>query len=42
MRTLRKIYLHINFLFFNKNELNLTKDYISKMKDIQDIKYSIL
>ena len=28
--------------FFNKNELNFTKDYLSKMKDIQDIKYSIL
>ena len=28
--------------FFNKNELNNTKDYLSKIKEIQDIKYSIL
>ena len=28
--------------FFNKNELNNTKDYLSKIKQIQDIKYSIL
>ena len=28
--------------FFNKNELNVTKDYLSKIKEIQDVKYSIL
>ncbi len=28
--------------FFNKNELNNTKNYLSKIKEIQDIKYSIL
>ena len=28
--------------FFNKNELNNTKDYLSKIKEIQDIKYSII
>ena len=28
--------------FFNKNELNNTKDYLSEIKEIQDIKYSIL
>ena len=28
--------------FFNKNELISTKDYLSKIKEIQDIKYSIL
>ena len=28
--------------FFNKNELNNTKDYLSKIKEIKDIKYSIL
>ena len=28
--------------FFNKNELNKTKDYLSKIEEIQDIKYSIL
>ena len=28
--------------FFNKNELNKTKDYISNFKEIQDIKYFIL
>ena len=28
--------------FFNKNELNNTKDYLRKIKEIQDIKYSIL
>ena len=28
--------------FFNKNELNNTKDYLSKIKDIEDIKYYIL
>ena len=28
--------------FFNKNEVNNTKDYLSKIKQIQDIKYSIL
>ncbi len=28
--------------FFNKNELKNTKDYLSKIKQIQDIKYSIL
>ena len=28
--------------FFNKNELNNTKDYLSNIKEIRDIKYSIL
>ena len=28
--------------FFNKNELNNAKDFLSKFKEIQDIKYSIL
>ena len=28
--------------FFNKNELNTTKDYLSKIKEILDIKYSII
>ena len=28
--------------FFNKNELNKTKDYLSKIKEVQDVKYSIL
>ena len=28
--------------FFNKNELNKTKDYLSKIKEILDIKYSII
>ncbi|MBO6989139.1 MAG: DUF4956 domain-containing protein [Prochlorococcus marinus XMU1422] len=28
--------------FFNKNELNNTKDYLCKIKDIEDIKYYIL
>ena len=28
--------------FFNKNELNNTKNYISKFKEILDVKYSIL
>ena len=28
--------------FFNKNELNVTKDYLSKIKEIKDVKYSIL
>ena len=28
--------------FFNKNDLNKTKDYVSKIKEIQDIKFSIL
>ena len=28
--------------FFNKNELNKTRDYLSKIKEVQDVKYSIL
>ena len=28
--------------FFNKNELNNTKDYLSRIQDIEDIKYYIL
>ena len=28
--------------FFNKNDLNKTKEYVSKIKEIQDIKFSIL
>ena len=28
--------------FFNKDELNKTKDYLIQIKEIQDIKYSIL
>ena len=28
--------------FFNKNELNITRDYLSKIKEILDVKYYIL